>query len=132
MFLTQVLDLPLTPAPIVSSLYKSRCEDMAVVSPGPQWLGNTLCIGHFNAALLTNEQLPYLSKLRAHTTAEESTNYGTAEHFHLRSESPVLAGIASSLFQHTRSLVGTEYEVLSDLADELALAQSLSSISGMR
>lgn len=133
MFLSPALDLPITPNPITSSLYKSRCEEMAVAGPGPQWLGGTLCDFPVGSCFVEVEKLPYLSIRRAPSLpVQEPVAYLLTEHFQLTADNPVLVGVAGTMFQGSRPLAGIEYDVLSELVDELALAQTRSLIPGMR
>jgi hypothetical protein len=133
MFLSPALDLPVTPNPITSSLYRSRCEEMAVVGPGPQWLGERLCNFPAGSCFVEVEKLPYLSIRRAPSRpAQEPVAHLPTEHFQLTPDNPVLVGVAGTMFQGSRPLAGVEYDVLSELVDELALAQTSSLIPGMR
>ncbi len=133
MFLSQALDLPVTHNPITSSLYKSRSEEMAVAGPGPQWLGDMLRSVPAGACYIDMEKLPTLFLLRAPSVpCEPPVAYLPTEHFQLTSDNPVVVGVAAAMFQGSRPLAGTEYDVLSGLVDELALAQTRSLIPGMR
>ncbi|MFC6223799.1 hypothetical protein ACFP2F_11155 [Hymenobacter artigasi] len=133
MFSSQALDLPVTHNPITSSLYKSRSEEMAVAGPGPQWLGDMLRTLPAGGCYIDLEKLPALFLTRTPSApCEASVAHQPAEHFQLTSDSPVVAGVAATMFQGSRPLAGIEYDVLSDLVDELALAQTHSLIPGMR
>lgn len=132
MFLSPALDLPVTPSPITSSLYRSRCEEMAVVGPGPQWLGETLCDFPAGSCFVEVEKLPYLSIRRIPSPpVQELVAHLPTEHFRLTSDNPVVVGVAGTMFPGSRLLDGIEYDVLSDLVDELALASNRSRIPGM-
>lgn len=134
MFIFPPTELPITASPAVSSLYKSRNEEMAVAGPGPQWLGDKLRDYPSGSCYIEMDRLPYLSVRRAPQAVVEpiTVSYAPAEIFQLTADSPVVAGVATTLFVGSRPLAGTEYDVLSELADELALAHTQSSIAGMR
>lgn len=133
MFFLPPADLSTTTLPI-SSIYKSRKEEIVVAGPGPQWLGDELRTCPPGAYCVEANKLPWLSPRRAPKAAIEpiAMPYAPAEIFQLTADSPVVAGVASTMFAGSRPLVGIEYDVLSELADELALAQTQSFIPGMR
>ncbi len=133
MFLSPALDLPIQPSPITTSLFKSRSEEMAVGGPGPRWLGDTLRNSPTGSCYVDAQQLPALFIRRKPLGWYEAAGASRPmPPFQLRATNPVVLGVANALFAGARPLNTTEHDVLSRLADELAMTCSQSFIPGMR